>query len=65
MTTDERLDKMEQRLDRVEQRLDRLETVVTELKANVGFINIALRTVATRDDLQAMERRLTALEHAR
>ncbi|PIQ87094.1 MAG: hypothetical protein COV74_02075 [Candidatus Omnitrophica bacterium CG11_big_fil_rev_8_21_14_0_20_45_26] len=58
-----RLDRMEVRLDRMEGRLDRVEGDLQVLKSDMSFVKIVLKTVATKDDLLVIDRRLTALEN--
>ena len=60
---EQRLDRMEVRLDRMEGRLDRVEGDLQVLKSDMSFVKIVLKTVATKDDLLVIDRRLTALEN--
>ena len=60
-TFGEGMEDMNQRLERLERIVPRVE----QIEVDVSAIKIMLRTVATKDDLLGLERRLTALEQTR
>lgn len=53
------------RLERVEQKVDTIEEDTGQLKVQMSFVFKALPTVATKDDLKRLEKRLTTIEASR
>jgi len=50
------------RLDKIDGRLDQIDGRLTRVETDVSMIKIVLKSVATKDDLLVIDRRLTALE---
>ena len=59
------LDDVRQRLGRVEVDIVQIKTDATELKLNMAFVKRVLPTLATKDDLLPLNKRLKVLEDAR
>ncbi|PIQ87099.1 MAG: hypothetical protein COV74_02100 [Candidatus Omnitrophica bacterium CG11_big_fil_rev_8_21_14_0_20_45_26] len=59
----EELISVNRRLDRMEGDIHELKSDVSLLKSDIIVVKMVLKTVATKDDLLVINRRLTALEN--
>lgn len=79
VTMQEKMDVMQGKMDVMQGKIDVMQMDLTEVRENVGSLNLkvgnlekemsfvrkALFTVATKDDLKQLEKRLVALESTR